>query len=112
MSVGKVVGETWEEKWCSKKPMQWLQWAEAFPYTQKGEGLCVLTWEVVGISTNKMFLLLSLPPSFSSFYGKITELDVCYWVYFDPVAHSTIHPSPRPNVNYLWESTAKLLLDS
>eukprot|EP00957_Ditylum_brightwellii_P147605 11240912-Ditylum_brightwellii.AAC.1 len=29
---------------CPLKPIQWLQRADAFPYTQKWEGLCVLTW--------------------------------------------------------------------
>eukprot|EP00957_Ditylum_brightwellii_P207833 15354731-Ditylum_brightwellii.AAC.1 len=35
----KVVGETWEEQWHDKRLMQWLQRAQAFPYTQKGRGV-------------------------------------------------------------------------
>eukprot|EP00957_Ditylum_brightwellii_P149494 11384419-Ditylum_brightwellii.AAC.1 len=33
------------------------------------------------------------------------------YVYFDPVTHSKTHPSPGHKGSYLWESTAKLLLD-
>eukprot|EP00957_Ditylum_brightwellii_P189874 14455108-Ditylum_brightwellii.AAC.1 len=45
-------------------------------------------------------------------WGNKKNLAVCCWVYFDPVIHSKSYPSPRHNSSYLWESTAKLLLDS
>eukprot|EP00957_Ditylum_brightwellii_P041093 3111332-Ditylum_brightwellii.AAC.1 len=35
---GESWGFTGNPNFCPLKPMQWLQRAESFPYTQKGEG--------------------------------------------------------------------------
>eukprot|EP00957_Ditylum_brightwellii_P058069 4403743-Ditylum_brightwellii.AAC.1 len=60
---GESWGFTGNSNFCPSKPMQWVQRAEAFPYTQKGR----LTLVDGGDFNKNMFLLSSPPLSFLSF---------------------------------------------
>eukprot|EP00957_Ditylum_brightwellii_P046833 3554497-Ditylum_brightwellii.AAC.2 len=54
-------GHTGGTNFCPLKPMEWLQRAETFPYTQKEESLCILTLGGGRDFNKKMFLMLSSP---------------------------------------------------
>eukprot|EP00957_Ditylum_brightwellii_P065004 4930762-Ditylum_brightwellii.AAC.1 len=76
VGVGEVMvrqkSESWvatgDQHFCPLKPMQWLQRAQVPPLYTK-EGRLVGTYLEGGVAgaTNKMFFLLSPPPSFLSF---------------------------------------------
>ena len=94
------------------KPIWWLQRADTSPTHKRGKICEYLPWGVAGISKKRYFCCCPHHHHFCCFCEKTTKLAVCCWVYFDPVTHSKTHPSPGHNSSYLWESTAKLLLDS
>eukprot|EP00957_Ditylum_brightwellii_P188803 14371566-Ditylum_brightwellii.AAC.1 len=78
----------------------------SLPLYPKGGGLCVLTCGVVKISTKKdVSVVIATTVAFVAFVKKQQSL-----LYV--IGSSTIHPSPRPNIGYLWEPTDKLLFDS